>query len=87
MADADFIKEPKKRVSVTFDFVSLPALNKMKRLVKKRTGRERQPQKLPTSGEDEKGRKQYKIPNAPEVIGTSEERKKKVNAPRAHKLS
>lgn len=64
------------------DFISVPALKKMKRLVKKRSEREQQPKRLPTAGEDENGRKQYKIPDAPDeqpdVVGDNKDRKKKV---------
>ena len=74
LADAEFTKTPRKKVPLTLEFLSPPALNKMKRLVKKR-GEEKdskrgddKAEKLESTGVDEQGRKQYKIPDAPKAM-------------------
>lgn len=79
------MKQPRKRITVTKDFVSAPALKKMKRLVKKQAeerqeGNNKEPQKLESMGTDDQGRKQYKIPDAPKTLEKEEgpEKKKKV---------
>ena len=74
LADAEFTKSPRKKVPLTLEFISPPALNKMKRLVKKRSEEKEdkkgddKPQKLESTGVDEQGRKQYKIPDAPKAM-------------------
>lgn len=86
LADADFIQNPRKKSTLTTDFISPPALNKMKRLVKKRNEEDKKgdqtPQKLESMGTDEQGRKQYKIPDAPKALEQEQgsEKKKKVKA-------
>lgn len=78
LADAEYINEPKKWVQLQVDFISVPALKKMKRLVKKRSEQERQPHKLPTAGQDDEGRKQYKIPDSSPTPDDNKQRKEKV---------
>ena len=74
LADAEFTKTPRKKVPMTLEFISAPALKKMKRLVKKQSEREDKkkgddkPQELESTGVDEQGRKQYKIPDAPKAM-------------------
>ena len=79
LADAEYVQNPRKRVEFTMDFISVPAMKKMKRLVKKRSEQERQPHKLPTAGQDDQGRKQYKIPESGPGNDDSKERKEKVS--------
>jgi len=85
LADADFVKNPRKEQVLTLDFLHPPSLKKMKHIVKKRTeeshakakARGEPLQKLETLGTDIQGRKQYKIPDAPKELAAQDENKKK----------
>lgn len=74
LADTEFTETPRKKVPMTIDFISPPALKKMKRLVKKRSeahdekSGDTKPEELKSTGVDEQGRKQYKIPDAPKAM-------------------
>ena len=87
LADAEFTKTPRKKVALTLDFLHPPALKKMKRLVKKQAednqnAGNQPPQKLESTGVDEQGRKQYKIPDAPKKLENEQgaDKKKKVRS-------
>ena len=70
LAGSRFIQKPKHRTQMELDFISPPAMKKMKRLVEKSNKRAAKEQQKPpdvkdTGKVDEQGRKQYKIPEGP----------------------
>jgi hypothetical protein len=82
LADQEFIKVPRKPVSLELDFLHPPALKKMKRLVKKEEEEvakqaKQGPRRLETVG-NANGRKQYKIPDPPSFRDPEKEQKAKV---------